>query len=175
VGNINIIMVRCGDLSQTLNIYKINKNMSFTGEYNNIIDQKNRLSIPVKFRKSLGIKNNKTFVLTRGFDECLFLYPLEEWKIVEKQLSSLSTIKGKNRIFIRSIVRYANYLKYDSQGRIQIPENLLKFSNIQKNVAIIGVIKKIEIWNPETLSKYEVNKEILSNEDFDNLATEINF
>ena len=149
--------------------------MSFTGEYNNIIDQKNRLSIPAKFRKSLAEENKKTFVLTRGFDQCLFLYPVEEWKIVEKQLSSLSTIKGKNRIFIRSIVRYANYLKYDSQGRIQIPDNLLKFSNIEKNVCTIGVIKKIEIWNPEILSKHESNKDILSSEDFDNLANEINF
>ena len=106
--------------------------MSFTGEYNNIIDQKNRLSIPAKYRKALDTVNNKTFVLTKGFDECLFLYPLEEWRIVEKQLSSLSTIKGKNRSFIRSIVRYANYLKYDSQGRVQIPDILLNYSNIKK-------------------------------------------
>ena len=110
--------------------------MSFTGEYNNIIDQKNRLSIPAKYRKSLDIVNGKTFVLTKGFDQCLFLYPVEEWKTVEKQLSSLSTIKGKNRSFIRSIVRYANYVKYDSQGRIQIPEILLNYSKIEKNVSV---------------------------------------
>ena len=149
--------------------------MSFTGEYNNIIDQKNRLSIPVKYRKSLDIVNGKTFVLTKGFDQCLFLYPVEEWKIVEKQLSSLCTIKGKNRSFIRSIVRYANYVKYDSQGRIQIPEILLSYSNIKKNVCIIGVIKKIEIWNPKILTEYESKKNILSDNDFDELANEINF
>jgi len=149
--------------------------MSFTGEYNNIIDQKNRLSIPAKYRKALNIENDKTFVLTKGFDQCLFLYPLEEWRIVEKQLSSLSTIKGKNRSFIRSIVRYANYLKYDSQGRIQIPEVLLNYADINKNVCIIGVIKKIEIWDPKTLVKYESRKNILSDDDFDELADEINF
>ena len=149
--------------------------MSFTGEYNNIIDQKNRLSIPAKYRKSLDIVNGKTFVLTKGFDQCLFLYPVEEWKAVEKQLSSLSTIKGKNRSFIRSIVRYANYVKYDSQGRIQIPEILLSYSNIKKNVCIIGVIKKIEIWNPKILTEYESKKNILSDNDFDELANEINF
>ncbi len=82
--------------------------MSFTGEYNNSIDQKNRLSIPAKFRKSLSPANDQTFVVTRGFDECLFLYPLQEWKIVESQLSSLSSIRGKNRNFIKAIVRYAN-------------------------------------------------------------------
>ncbi len=149
--------------------------MSFTGEYNNLIDQKNRLSIPAKYRKALNIENDKTFVLTKGFDQCLFLYPLEEWRIVEKQLSSLSTIKGKNRSFIRSIVRYANYLKYDSQGRIQIPEVLLNYADINKNVCIIGVIKKIEIWDPKTLVKYESRKNILSDDDFDELADEINF
>lgn len=149
--------------------------MSFTGEYNNTIDQKNRLSIPAKYRKALDISNNNTFVLTKGFDQCLFLYPLEEWKIVENQLSSLSTIKGKNRNFIRSIVRYANYLKYDSQGRIQIPEILLNYSNIKKNVAVIGVIKKIEIWSPDTLKDFELKKNILSDKDFDQLADEINF
>ena len=149
--------------------------MSFTGEYNNIIDQKNRLSIPAKYRKALDTVNNKTFVLTKGFDECLFLYPLEEWRIVEKQLSSLSTIKGKNRSFIRSIVRYANYLKYDSQGRVQIPDILLNYSNIKKNVSVIGVIKKIEIWDPQTLERFETKKNILSDEDFNELADEINF
>tara|TARA_B110000438_G_C15393193_1_gene469965 strand:- start:123 stop:572 length:450 start_codon:yes stop_codon:yes gene_type:complete len=149
--------------------------MSFTGEYNNIIDQKNRLSIPAKYRKALDNVNNKTFVITKGFDECLFLYPLEEWRIVEKQLSSLSTIKGKNRSFIRSIVRYANYLQYDSQGRVQIPDILLNYSNIKKNVSVIGVIKKIEIWDPQTLERFETKKNILSDEDFNELADEINF
>ena len=66
--------------------------MSFTGEYINLIDQKNRISIPSKFRNALGSINERTFVITKGFDECLFLYPLEEWRIVEKQLSSLSTM-----------------------------------------------------------------------------------
>ena len=89
--------------------------------------------------------------------------------------ASLSTIKGKNRSFIRSIVRYANYVKYDSQGRIQIPEILLNYSKIEKNVCIIGVIKKIEIWDPKILTEYESKKNILSDNDFDELANEINF
>ena len=82
--------------------------MSFTGEYNNIIDQKNRLSIPAKYRKSLDIVNGKTFVLTKGFDQCLFLYPVEEWKTVEKQLSQ----SALRRILINSIFFYL-YLQKD--------------------------------------------------------------
>ena len=149
--------------------------MSFTGEYNNTIDQKNRLIIPAKYRKSLGNSNDKTFIITRGFDECLFLYPLEEWKLVENQLSSLSSIKGKHRNFIRAIVRYANYVSYDSQGRIQISEGLLQFSNIKKNVLLIGMIKKIELWDKGTLERYEKGKKSLNDNDFDDLSNKINF
>jgi len=149
--------------------------MSFTGEFYNIIDQKNRVSIPAKYRKALHSKNNKTFILTRGFDTCLSLYPLEEWKIVENQLSSLSTIRGKNRNFIRSIVRYAHYVQYDSQGRIQIPDTLLEYANLSKNVMVIGVIKKIELWDKDTLNKYESRKDNLTDNDFDELANQIKF
>jgi len=149
--------------------------MSFTGEFYNTIDQKNRLSIPVKYRKSLSLSNDKTFVLTRGFDTCLSLYPLDEWKLVENQLSSLSSIKGKHRNFIRSIVRYANYVKYDSQGRIQIPEALLNYANIKKNITVIGVIKKIELWDKKTLDKYEKNKDNFTDSEFDELSNQINF
>ena len=149
--------------------------MSFTGEFYNTIDQKNRLSIPAKYRKSLDIVNDKTFVITRGFDSCLFLYPLSEWKLVEKQLSSLSSIRGSNRNFIRSIVRYANYVRYDSQGRIQIPDNLLEYANINKNITVIGVIKKIELWDEKTLNDYEKSKSNFTDDDFNDLANQINF
>ena len=149
--------------------------MSFTGEFYNTIDQKNRLSIPAKYRKSLNIVNDKTFVLTRGFDTCLFLYPLDEWKLVENQLSSLSSIKGKHRNLIRSIVRYANYVKYDSQGRIQIPDTLLDYANIGKDITVIGVIKKIELWDKKILDKYEKNKKNFTDSDFDDLANQISF
>ena len=148
-----------------------NLNISFTGEYNNSIDQKNRLSIPAKYRKALSPINNGTFVLTRGFDKCLILYPLDEWKKVELQLGSLSSIKIKNRSFVRSIVRCAVHLKYDSQGRVAIPDNLLQYAKINKNVTIIGMIKKIELWSPELL-----NQDISPDgDDYEDLANEINF
>ena len=112
---------------------------------------------------------------SRGFDKCLFLYPLEEWKIVEEQLSSLSSINNKNRNFIRNIVRYAHYVKFDSQGRIAVPDSLLSYANIDKEVIVIGMLKKIELWNKNTLDKYEKQKDFLSNEDFEDLADKINF
>ena len=148
-------------------------NISFTGEFNNSIDQKNRLSIPVKYRNALSPVNNNTFVLTRGFDKCLILYPLDEWKKVESQLGSLSSIKVRHRNFVRSIVRCAIHVKYDSQGRIAIPENLLEYANINSNVIVIGMIKKIEIWAPSLLNNSDTDD--LVNENYEDLANEINF
>ena len=118
-------------------------NLSFTGEFEYSLDQKNRLIIPSRFRKSLSEINDKTFVLTKGLDKCLTLYPLNEWNNVERQLSQLSTIKEKNRNFIRNVVRYATYLKYDRQGRIAMPSTLLSHAKIKKEVVLIGMIKKI--------------------------------
>ena len=149
--------------------------MSFTGEYSNNLDQKNRISIPAKYRKALHSSNNKIFVITRGFDKYLTLYPLQEWKIVEEQLSSLGSIKSKHRNFIRNIVRFANYVKYDRQGRIQIPDNLLEYSEISKNATVIGMISKIELWSPNILDKYDKISHDISNGDFEDLANKINF
>ena len=149
--------------------------MSFTGEYTNSLDQKNRLSVPVKYRKSLDAANDKTFVICKGFDLNLLLYPVEEWKVVEKQLISLSSIRDTHRNFIRNIVRHANYVRYDSQGRIAIPDILLKYSNINKDVLVIGMLKKIELWDPITLEKFESNNGSLNDEDFEGLADKISF
>mgnify|MGYP001248166125 FL=1 len=150
-----------------------NLNISFTGEFRNTIDQKNRLSIPAKYRKALSPVNDNTFVLTRGFDQCLILYPLDEWKKVEGQLGSLSSIKVRHRNFVRSIVRCAIHVKYDSQGRIAIPENLLQYAKIDGNVTVIGMIKKIEIWSPNLLNNN--GSEDLIDGDYEDLANEINF
>ena len=149
--------------------------MSFTGEYHNLLDQKNRLSIPAKYRNLLNPINDKTFVVCKGFDPCLLLYPVEEWKIVEEQLSSLSSIKNKHRNFIRNIVRHANYVKYDQQGRIAIPELLSEYATIDKDVIVIGMLKKIELWDPNTLQQFENSKGKLKNEDFEGLADKISF
>tara|TARA_Y100001935_G_C17307762_1_gene513535 strand:- start:3456 stop:3911 length:456 start_codon:yes stop_codon:yes gene_type:complete len=150
-------------------------NLSFTGEYNYSIDQKGRLNIPAKFRKALDPKNSNTFVATRGFDPSLILYPIIEWQKVEQQLLLLSSIKNKDRSFVRSIVRYATITKYDSQGRIQIPENLLEYSNINKEVLVIGMINKIEIWNKSNLDKIEKKSSNDLDDSFEDLANEIKF
>ena len=148
---------------------------SFTGEYNNSLDDKSRLNIPAKFRKALDAVNERTFVLTRGFDQCLLLYPLNEWQEVEIQLSQLSSIRSRDRDFVRSITRHARPVQYDSQGRIQIPEALIYFSGIKKDVNVIGMIKKIELWDPAILNEQDKKGDIVEDKDFDDLADEINF
>ena len=148
---------------------------SFTGEYNNSLDDKNRLNIPAKFRKALDPINDRTFVLSRGFDQCLLLYPLNEWQEVEEQLSQLSSIRSRDRDFIRSITRHATPVQYDNQGRIQIPEALINFSGIQKDVNIIGMIKKIELWDPAVLKEQDEGGDNVVDKDYDDLANEINF
>ena len=151
-----------------------NMNLSFTGEYEYSLDQKNRLIIPARFRKSLSKDNDKTFILTKGLDDCLVLYPLNEWHHVEKQLSQLSTIREKNRNFIRNVVRYATYLQYDGQGRIAMPASLLTHSKIKKEVVLIGMIKKIEIWDVDVLNKTSYDN-YTNSKDFEDLANEIDF
>ena len=149
--------------------------ISFTGEYHNSLDTKNRLNIPAKFRKVLDPVSDRTFVITRGFDKCLVLYPLEDWSKVEEQLSKLSSIRGRHRSFVRSVTRYATSVQYDGQGRIQIPDSLLGYSGIKKDVAVIGMINKIELWDPNIISKIDASEEGLDDNSFDDLANEINF
>ena len=173
MGSCIIIVGVCGAKTHNYIMNEEKINISFTGEYYNTLDSKSRLSIPAKFRKALNTINDRTFVLTRGFDNCLLLYPVSEWSKVEEQLSFLSSMKGRHRNFIRSIVRHASYLQYDSQGRIIIPENLCSYANIDKDVAVIGVIKKIELWSPKMLDKLDSDSQDLS--DFEDLADEIAF
>ena len=149
--------------------------ISFTGEYHNSLDTKNRLNIPAKFRKVLDPVNDRTFVITRGLDKCLVLYPLEDWSKVEEQLSKLSSIRGRHRSFVRSVTRYATSVQYDGQGRIQIPDSLLGYSGIKKDVAVIGMINKIELWDPNIISKIDATEADLDDNSFDDLANEINF
>ena len=92
----------------------------------------------------------------------------------ESQLRKLSSIRGKHRSFVRSVTRYATAVQYDGQGRIQIPDTLLGYSDIQKEAAVIGMINKIELWDPANLSKQDNREDDLADKDFEDLANEIN-
>jgi len=127
---------------------------SFMGMYRYSIDVKGRINIPSKMRKSMNPEANDTFILTRGFDKCIFIYPLDEWNELEKKVKMLSTFKEKDRYFQRSFLMWATTQELDSQSRVSIPKELLDYANIKKEVKIIGSINRIEIWDPETFNNY---------------------
>lgn len=122
----------------------------FMGEYRHSIDEKGRLIIPAKFRGDAG----KTFVVTRGLDECLFVYPLDEWEVLEKKLSTLPLTKKDARAFIRFFFSGANDCKLDRQGRINIPDPLLHYASLHKDCVIVGVSNRMEIWNASKWDEY---------------------
>ncbi len=141
---------------------------TFIGEYNFVIDSKKRINIPSAFRKQLKKSDNKTFVLTRGIDSCIWVYPMGEWKKIEKELSKLSSLSSASRNFIRNHLRHANIVSYDDQGRIILSKQLIDYANITPNIGkpitIIGVLNKIEIWDKKTLISHEKNSSI--NDDY---------
>tara|TARA_A100001015_G_scaffold65136_1_gene72037 strand:+ start:4524 stop:5015 length:492 start_codon:yes stop_codon:yes gene_type:complete len=146
------------------------KDNTFTGEYKYSLDNKGRINIPSKFRLSLSKISNDNFVITKGMDSCIVAYPLEEWQVrVEAGLRELSSTSSTNRKLVRSITRFANTVKLDAQGRIQITPNLKEYANLEKEVTIIGVVNKIEIWNPIYLSKMED----ITPDDFDDLEDKV--
>ncbi|MCF0121839.1 MAG: division/cell wall cluster transcriptional repressor MraZ [Lachnospiraceae bacterium] len=121
----------------------------FMGEYSHSIDAKGRLIIPSRFRDELGAN----FVLTKGLDGCLSLYPQNEWRIFEKKLRDLPLISRNARIFTRFFVASATPCTFDKQGRILIPEILREYANLEKNVVLTGNINRIEIWSKRKWSE----------------------
>ena len=127
----------------------------FIGEYIHTIDEKRRLAIPSKFRKDLG----KKAVVTRGLENCLVLYPMDEWEKLARKLSSLPTSKKEARSFTRLMLAGAMDVSLDGLGRILIPDYLKKYAALKKNISIIGLANRIEIWNKKTWETYKSKAE----------------
>jgi len=167
----NILWVIVGNYPYILNM-TLNKN-TFIGEYSYTLDAKSRINIPSKFRNSLSKDNKGSLVVTRGMDKCVWVYPLAIWKSIENELRKLSSLSSVNRSFIRNTVRHASISKLDKQGRIALNQNIIKFSNIKKNALIIGMVNKIEIWDPSYLSKIDNNFNKIDSNQFDELSDKI--
>lgn len=146
---------------------------TFIGEYRYSIDSKGRINVPSKFRQSLSPDSDETFVMTRGLDECVWVYPLEEWERIEDSLRGLTFLKQKERTFIRNIVRWATPTKYDKQGRIMIPAPLIEMAGLDDQVVIIGMLNKIEVWNPDSVDNRDEEFIDPTDEEFGNLAEQI--
>ena len=120
-----------------------------TGEFNHSIDSKGRLIIPSKLRESLG----EHFVITKGMDGCLFLYPDNEWKAFEEKLRALPLTNKNARTFTRFFVAGATNCELDKQGRILVPQTLREFAGLDKDVVLTGNLNRIEVWSKEKWSE----------------------
>ena len=123
----------------------------FIGEYIHGIDDKKRLSVPVKFRKELGKKG----VITLGLNKCLSFYPTKEWNAFADKLSKLSMGKSEDRGFSRAMLSGAFEVEIDSIGRILIPEVLKNYAGLKEKVVLTGVYDRIELWDESTWKTYK--------------------
>ena len=146
---------------------------TFTGQFTFSIDSKNRINIPAPLIKQFSSKDKKTFVVTRGIDPCTWIYPINEWNFIQNELKQLSSLSKTNRTFLRNHLRHANILKFDSQGRFVLPQSLIDYSSIKKDVTIICVLNKIEIWNPNLLRKIDKSDEI-DDQSYEELSERVN-
>jgi MraZ protein len=127
---------------------------SFKGSYEYSIDSKGRTNIPAKLRKYVSPDANDTFVITRGYEQCLFVYPLDEWNSLEQSIRALSPSNPKHRFFTRTLLQFATESQLDGQSRITIPKELLQFAGVENEVLILGVLERIELWNPKVYQEY---------------------
>ncbi len=122
----------------------------FIGEYSHNLDDKGRVAIPKKFQKELS----SGAVVTRGLDQCLFLYTRTEWDKLAQKLATLPFAQANTRAFSRLMLAGAMDLEIDKQGRIVVPEYLRTFAGIKKNVVIAGLYNRLEIWNADVWKDY---------------------
>ena len=127
----------------------------FIGEYQHSIDGKGRMAIPAKFRQTL----RGGAIVTRGLDNCLFVYTPNEWKKLVERLSDLPLSHGASRAFSRLMLAGAMDVSLDSQGRILIPEYLRRFAGIKKDTTIAGLHNRLEVWDTASWEKYKAATE----------------
>ena len=123
----------------------------FIGEYRHNLDEKGRLAVPSKFRVNL----REGTVVTKGLDECLFLYPKKEWQRLAEKLAGLPLGRANSRAFSRLMLAGAMEANIDKQGRIILPDYLRKYANIRKKVVVAGLYNRVEIWDETNWEKFK--------------------
>jgi len=128
----------------------------FYGEYQHTVDPKGRVIVPSKFREGLG----ENFILTKGLDNCLFAYSKEEWSELEKKLRALPFTDKDVRAFVRFFFAGATECEVDKQGRILIPQNLREHAGLDKEIYVIGVSSRVEIWDRQKWDEYSSDENV---------------
>ena len=138
----------------------------FIGEYEHSVDAKGRVIMPVKLREDIGEK----FIVTKGLDGCLFAYSRVEWNNFEEKLKTVPLTNKNARDFVRFFLSGAVECEIDKQGRFLIPSNLRTYATLEKEIIIIGVGTRIEIWNREEWKKYSSDENISADEIAENMT-----
>jgi MraZ protein len=133
------------------------------------MDDKGRVNLPAKLRKYVSPEANETFVVTRGFEKCLFVYPIDEWNKLEQNLRNLSSYDPEHRRFIRSLLELASESQLDGQSRLSIPQELREYASIKGEVRILGTLDKIELWDPKVYEEYKNSQP----ESYENVAAKV--
>jgi len=141
----------------------------FYGEYLHKLDKKNRIIIPARFREGIGDMCVDKFYLTRGLDECVFMFPESEWRQQESRFKSMSFTKEKARKFQRQFFGGAFEAAPDKQWRILIPDSLKEYAKLSKSIMIVGISNRIEIWDKNKWREYAAS----SKEEYEQIAEDL--
>lgn len=128
---------------------------SFKGEYEHSVDNKGRVAFPAKLRKAVNPEAQDRFTLLRGLEPCLYLYPYDEWELVEQKLSKINSFTRQGRTVKRNFLRFAEDLVLDKQNRLSLPTHLMEWSGIDTSAIFIGSGERIEVWSPEKLEEVD--------------------
>lgn len=139
------------------------------GEYEIKIDSKGRIKLPAALKKQFAHADGSRFVINRGFEKCLVLYPFAQWELISSKVSKLNTFEKKKREFVRYFFRGATEVVLDGVDRLNLPNHLLKYAEIEKELLLAAIDNKIEIWNK---AHYE-NLMVIESDDFAALAEEV--
>ena len=144
--------------------------IGFLGEFEATLDAKGRFLLPAGFKKQLPEEEGNRFVINRGFEKCLSLYPMQSWEPLFADISKLNDFDPKVREFRRNFLNGATFVEPDSAGRLLIPPNLKGHADLQKDIVLVAAVNKIEIWDS---NKYKQLFESFSSEAFSSLADEV--
>ncbi len=126
----------------------------YYGRYDNVLDSKGRINMPARFRDMAEASGDgETFILTRGSERCVVLFPVNEWRRKIREIERQVTDGKERRKLLRHLNFYVSHQKVDKQGRINIPADLIEYAGLKKDVVVLGTGRKIEVWNPEFLEK----------------------
>lgn len=144
--------------------------IGFIGEYEATLDVKGRFLLPAGFKKQLPEGGAEHFIINRGFEKCLSLYPMKSWKPIFSEINSLNDFDPKVRQFRRYFLNGAIQLELDTASRLLIPKNLLEHAELEKDIVLVSAVNKIEIWDK---NKYKEFFDTFSPESFSSLAKEV--